>query len=219
MVGQLDVELEDAVGAAHRSEERLRVELEGGDDGREVVDTPGDVGVACAKSRRWRRARTARATGRPTTPTTGPRTRTCGRTRRKGSNIGVAKPYGRTRGSSSPARAASTRRRRASRRSSATAGCSKSSCPRRTPRRNGGGSRPSTWRRARGRGAAQRPARRRRALLAATRPRTNNSQFNYNPSPPPRPPQDRRPSPGTAPSRRAWRASRSPGGRPPRPPL
>ena len=40
MVGQLDIELEDAVGALDGTEERLRVDLEGGDDGREIVDRP-----------------------------------------------------------------------------------------------------------------------------------------------------------------------------------
>ena len=34
VVGQLDVELEDAVGALDGPEERLRVDLERGDDGR-----------------------------------------------------------------------------------------------------------------------------------------------------------------------------------------
>ena len=46
VVGQLDVELVHAVAAAHGPEERLRVDLEGGDDGREVVDAPGAVRVA-----------------------------------------------------------------------------------------------------------------------------------------------------------------------------
>ena len=46
VVRELDVELEDAVGAAHGPEERLRVDLERGDDGREVVDAPGAVRVA-----------------------------------------------------------------------------------------------------------------------------------------------------------------------------
>ena len=46
VVGQFDVELEDAVGAAHGPEERLRVDLERGDDGREIVDAPGAMRVA-----------------------------------------------------------------------------------------------------------------------------------------------------------------------------
>ena len=65
MVREFDVELEDAVGAAHLRErnashrwrrggdtaahgpeERLRVDLERGDDGREIVDAPGAMRVA-----------------------------------------------------------------------------------------------------------------------------------------------------------------------------
>ena len=40
MVREFDVELEDAVRALDGPEERLRVDLERGDDGREVVDAP-----------------------------------------------------------------------------------------------------------------------------------------------------------------------------------
>ena len=46
VVRELDVELEDAVSAAHGPEERLRFDLERGDDGREIVDAPGAMRVA-----------------------------------------------------------------------------------------------------------------------------------------------------------------------------